>query len=155
MELKTKVHAEDGRQEYVITREFELPVELLFRAYAEAEIVEQWMGTKVLKLESNKGGAYQFQTRDKEGNVVFQASGVIHEFIPDGKITRTFEMENAGAGVQLELYQFEAIDEDHSKLTMQVIYESVDKRDKVLGFGLAKGVSWAHKRLEEIAKKLK
>jgi uncharacterized protein YndB with AHSA1/START domain len=52
MERKTKVDAEDGKQEITITREFDLPVELLFRAHAEPEIVEQWMGTKVLKLET-------------------------------------------------------------------------------------------------------
>ena len=50
MERKTKIHAEDGKQELVITREFDLPLELLFKAYAEPELVEQWMGTKVLKL---------------------------------------------------------------------------------------------------------
>ncbi len=52
MEQKTKIKAEDGKQELMITREFELPLELLFKAYEEAEIVEQWMGTKVLKLEN-------------------------------------------------------------------------------------------------------
>jgi len=54
MEPKTKVNAEDGKQVMEITREFDLPLELLFKAYAEAELVEQWMGTKVLKLESKK-----------------------------------------------------------------------------------------------------
>ena len=60
MEKKTQIHAEDGKQELVITREFDLPLELLFKAYEEAEIVEQWMGTKVLKLENRKHGSYQF-----------------------------------------------------------------------------------------------
>ena len=57
MEQKTKINAEDGKQDLVITREFDLPLELLFKAYAEPEIVEQWMGTKVLKLESKKHGS--------------------------------------------------------------------------------------------------
>ncbi|HTA28580.1 MAG TPA: ATPase, partial [Bacteroidia bacterium] len=35
MELKTKVNAEDGKQELTITREFDIPLELLFKAYAE------------------------------------------------------------------------------------------------------------------------
>ena len=68
MERKTKVNAEEGKQELMITREFDLPLELLFKAYAEAEIVEQWMGTKVLKLESKKHGSYQFETTDPRGN---------------------------------------------------------------------------------------
>ncbi len=57
MERKTKIHAEEGKQEILITREFDLPLELLFRAYSEAEIVEQWMGTKVLKLENKRHGS--------------------------------------------------------------------------------------------------
>ncbi len=57
MERKTKINAEDGKQELVITREFDLPLELLFKAYVEPEIVEQWMGTKVLKLENKKHGS--------------------------------------------------------------------------------------------------
>ena len=32
MERKTKINAEDGKQELMITREFELPLELLFKA---------------------------------------------------------------------------------------------------------------------------
>lgn len=64
MELKTKITAEDGKQELWITREFDLPVELLFQAYVQADIVAQWMGTAVLKLESHKHGSYQFETTD-------------------------------------------------------------------------------------------
>nr|WP_084680314.1 SRPBCC domain-containing protein [Chryseobacterium luteum] len=94
MELKTKIQAEDGKQEIFITREFDLPVELLFKAYTEAELVEQWMGTKVLKLENKPHGGYQFETSNPQGEVVFRANGAIHEVIPDRKITRTFQMEN-------------------------------------------------------------
>src|SRR4026208_1529777 len=116
MEQKTKIKAEDGKQEIRITREFDLPLELLFRAYIEPEIVEQWMGTKVLKLESKKHGGYQFETSDPQGNVVFRANGVIHEFIPNQKITRTFEMENGPFGPQLEFLEFEKVADETSKL---------------------------------------
>ena len=64
MERKTKINAEDGKQELAITREFDLPLELLFKAYVEPDIVEQWMGTKVLKLESKKHGKITYY--DKE-----------------------------------------------------------------------------------------
>ena len=57
MESKTNVQAEDNKQEIIITREFDLPIELLFKAYEDPEIFEQWMGTKVLKLENKKHGA--------------------------------------------------------------------------------------------------
>src|ERR1700709_491312 len=106
MELKTKINTEDGKQDLVITREFDLPLELLFKAYIEPEIVEQWMGTKVLKLENRKHGGWQFETTDPKGNK-YRFNGVIHEFNQDQKITRTFEMENTSFPVQLEFLDFE------------------------------------------------
>src|ERR1043165_7861697 len=132
MEQKTKVNAEAGKQELVITREFDLPLELLFKAYVEPEIVEQWMGTKVLKLENKNHGGYQFETSDPKGNVVFRANGVIHEFDPNRKITRTFEMENTPFGVQLEFLEFEQLTDDNSKLTMHIVYRSAALRDQML-----------------------
>jgi len=155
MELKTKIHAEDGKQELTITREFELPVELLFRAYEDADIVAQWMNTKVVQLENRKYGAWQFDTSDDKGNIVFTASGVYHEFIPNQKITRTFEMGNAPFDVQLEFLEFEALDEAHSKLTMQIVYRSGALRDQMLKLPFKQGLNMAHNRLQEIVNKLK
>lgn len=155
MEQKTNVHAEDGEQDLRITREFDLPVELLFTAYAEPELVEQWMGTKVLKLESKKHGSYQVETCDPKGNVAFRANGVIHEFITNKKITRTFEMENSPFGVQLEVYDFEELTEETSRLNMHVIYESVAQRDELLKLPFVQGINIAHNRLEGMMSKLK
>lgn len=154
MERKTKVHAEDGKQELVIIREFDLPLGLLFKAYAEAEIVEQWMGTKILKLENKKHGSWQFETSDAYGNVMFKANGTIHNFIPDQKIIRTFEMEVIGFETQLEFLDFESLTADTSKLTMQIIYRSVSQRDQMLKLPFAHGLNMAHNRLEEIVKNL-
>ena len=155
MERKTKVSAEDGKQEIVITREFELPLELLFKAYAEPEILAQWMGTKVLKLESKNHGSYQFETTDPNGNVVFRANGVMHEFTPNQRITRTFEMENTRFPIQLEFLEFEQLTDVTSKLTMQIIYKSVEYRDQMLRLPFAQGINMAHNRLQEILNKLK
>jgi len=154
MERKTKIDAEDGGQDLLITREFDLPVELLFKAYAEAEIVEQWMGTKVVKLESKKHGSYQFETANAQGQVVFRANGVIHEFSPNRKITRTFEMENTPFGVQIEFLEFEKLSEDTSKLKMHVVYRSGALRDQMLKLPFAQGVNMAHNRLQEVVGKL-
>lgn len=154
MERKTKINAEDGKQELVVTREFDLPLELLFKAYEEAELIEEWMGTKVLKLENKKHGSYHFVTTDPKGNK-HGFNGTIHEFVPEQKITRTFEMENGPFGPQLEFLEFEKLTEDTSKLTMQIIYRSVALRDQMLQLPFAQGVNMAHNRLQEIVNKLK
>ena len=153
MERKTKIKAEEGKQDLVITREFDLPVELLFKAYTEAELLEQWMGTKVLKLENRKHGSYAFETTDPKGNK-HGLNGTIHEFSPELKITRTFEMENAPFGVQLEFLEFEKLTSDTSRLNMHVVYKSAALRDQMLQLPFAQGINMAHNRLEDIVSKL-
>ena len=153
MERKTKIDAEDGKQELVITREFDLPLELLFKAYEEPEIVEQWMGTKVLKLENKKHGSWQFETTDPKGNK-HGFNGVIHEFVPNRKITRTFEMENTPFDVQLEFFEFEKLTDDTSRLIMHIVYKSVALRDQMLKLPFAQGINMAHNRIQDILNKL-
>lgn len=154
MERKTQIKAEDNKQELTITREFDLPLELLFKAYVEPEIVEQWMGTKVLKLESERHGSYQFETTDPMGNK-HRFNGTIHEFSENEKITRTFEMEGTPFPVQLEFLEFEKITEETSKLTMHIVYRSVKWRDEMLKLPFAQGINMAHNRLQETFNKLK
>ena len=154
MESKTRVHAQDDRQDIVITREFDLPLELLFKAYQEPALFEQWMGTKVLKMENKQHGSYAFET-SHNGQVVFRAHGTIHEFVPNQSITRTFEMENAPLPAQLEYLEFEALTASTSKLTMHIVFKSVAFRDQLMQMPFAQGLNMAHNRLQEIVSTLK
>ncbi|MFZ1749360.1 MAG: SRPBCC domain-containing protein [Saprospiraceae bacterium] len=149
MEQKTKIHAEEGKQDIWITREFGLPVELLFRAYSEVELLEQWMGTRVIKLENKNHGSYQFET-SYNGNVVFRANGTIHLLVANQKIIRTFEMENMPIGVQLEFLEFEKLTDETSKLTIHIIYQSERHRAEQLKLPFAYGLNMAHQKLQEI-----
>ncbi len=152
--MKTQVTAEAGKQEIVVTREFDLPVELLYKAYTEAELLEQWMGTKVMKLENKPHGSYHFITTDYKGNE-HGFNGTIHEIEENRKITRTFEMEHTPFSIQLEFLDFEALTEETSKLTILSVFRSVAHRDEMLKMPFAQGANWAHNRLQEIAEKLK
>src|SRR5262245_60979046 len=160
MERKTKITAEDGRHDLLITRDFELPVDLLFREHTDPEIFEQWMSheygtTKVLKFDIKKYGAWQFQTTDMKGNVALSASGSIHDVVPDKKITRTFQMENTPFDVQLEVLEFEALSEVTSRLIMHIVYKSISLRDEMLKLTFEFGLNMAHNRLQQVLTNLK
>lgn len=155
MDRKTQIHAEDGQQDLIITRTFDLPVELLFEAYMIPKIVAEWMGTKVLKLDCKQHGGYQFETSDAKGNVVFRANGSIHECVLNQRITRTFEMENTPFPPQLEFLTFEKLSEETSKLTMQIVYKSAIFRNQMLQLPFAQGLNMAHNRLQEYFNKNK
>src|SRR5690554_1054771 len=149
MERKTQVKAEEGKQEIVVTREFDLPVALLFKAYEDPSLFEQWMGTKVLKMENKKHGSYAFET-SHNGEVMFRENGTIHEFVPDQRIIRTFEMENTPFPVQLEYLEFQELSEQRSKLTMHMIFKSSEYRNQLLKMPFSRGLNLAHNRLQEI-----
>ena len=152
MAIKTQVIAPTGQQELFITRDFDIPVHLLYQAYTDPEIVAQWMGTKVLKLENRPHGSWQFETSDPSGNVVFRANGVIHEIIPDQKITRTFKMENTPFEVQLEFLDFIILTPETSQLRMQIVFRTLALRDQLMKLPFAQGLNMAHNRLQEIFK---
>lgn len=154
MEYLTNIIAEEGKQELIITREFDLPLELLFKAFEEPELFEQWMGTKVIKMENKPHGSYVFET-SANGQVVFRANGTIHEFVPNQRITRTFEMENTPFPVQLEFLVFEPVTNDKSKLTMQILFKSVEHRDQLLKLPFKQGLNMAHNKLQQLLSGLK
>lgn len=152
MELKTKVIAEDGKQELTIEREFDLPASLVFKAHTVPELIEQWMGNKVLQFEKQNHGSYVFETKAPEGHVLFRANGVLLNLVEDQSFVRTFEMENTGFPIQLEFFTFETISDNKSKLKMHIIYKSVEHRDQILKMPFAQGINMAHNRLETIIK---
>jgi uncharacterized protein YndB with AHSA1/START domain len=160
MERKTKVSAGEGKQDILVTRDFELPVELLFKAHTDAEIFAEWMShdygqTKVPKLEARNHGGFQMQTVDAQGNVIFAANGTIHTIIPDQKIIRTFEMENSGFDVRLEFLEFEKLTDDTSRISMQMVFRTPELRDQQLKLPFAQGLNMAYNRLQETLNKLK
>lgn len=153
MEQKTQIIAEEGKQEIIVTREFDLPVELLFKAHTERELLEQWMGAKVMKLDNDNHGGFEYETV-RDGKIVFKANGTIHKIIPNQTIIRTFEMDNFNVGIRLEFLKFKSITTDTSKLTMQMIYQSETFRAEQLKLPFAKGLNMAHDRLQELLKYL-
>lgn len=155
MEQKTNITAEEGKQQLLITRVFDLPLDLLFKAYTDPAILGEWMGTKVLKHENKQHGSWQFETTDANGKVLFRANGVIHSFVPDRQIIRTFEMENTPFGVQLEFLEFKQLTDDTSQFNMHIVYRSVADRDQMLQIGMSQGMNMAHNRLQDVARKLK
>src|SRR5690606_24126482 len=101
------------------------------------------------RYEGRKFGGWQFTTSSPEGVVLFGASGVIHEFSPNQRIVRTFEMDDPAFDAQLEFLEFKDLGE-RSRLEMQIVYRSTEARDRMLKIPFAQGLSMAHDRLQKI-----
>jgi uncharacterized protein YndB with AHSA1/START domain len=79
----TTVTAEPGKQEVFITREFDAPRELVFKAHTDPELYIQWLGPygyemKLETFEPHSGGRYRYIHKDQDGNE-YGFHGVFHE----------------------------------------------------------------------------
>jgi uncharacterized protein YndB with AHSA1/START domain len=150
---ETQITAEPGSHQVLMTREFDAPRELLFRAYTEPELIAQWLGprrltTTVEQLDVRHGGEWRFIHADDDGEYAFR--GVFHgtPSVEDG-IVQTWEFEGAPGHVHLETATFE----EHgggSRLVLNAVYPSVESRDAAFASGMESGARESLDRLDEL-----
>lgn len=122
---KTNLIAEPGKQEIIITREFDAPRELVFKAFTDPKLYIQWLGPRDLtmtleKFEPRPGGMWRYIHKDQDGNE-FGFHGVYHEVTAPERIIGTFEFEGLPekGHVMLETARFEALPDGRTRLTIQ------------------------------------
>jgi len=157
---KTNISAEPGKQEILITREFDAPRELVFKACTDPQLIPQWWGprnlsTEVDKLDLRPGGQWRFINRDADGKA-YAFHGVYHEVLAPERIIDTFEFEGLPetGHVTLETMKLEALPAGRTKLIAQSVFQSVADRDGMLQSGMEAGVKETYERLAELLKKL-
>jgi uncharacterized protein YndB with AHSA1/START domain len=144
----------------IITREFEAPRDLVFRAYTDPELYGQWIGprgysTKVERFESRNGGSWRYIQRDKDGNES-AFHGVNHDVTPPERIIQTFEYEGLPetGHVILEKATFDELSGNRTKVTAQSVFFSAEDRDGMLQSDMEEGMNDSFSRLDELLERL-
>jgi uncharacterized protein YndB with AHSA1/START domain len=160
---KTILTAEPGRQEIIITREFDAPRELVFKAFTDPKLYVQWLlGPKSMgltmkldKFEPKTGGMWRYVHKDQGGNE-FAFHGSYHEVLGPERIIDTFEFEGLPekGHVSLETSRFEELPGGRTKLTIQSVFQSVADRDGMLHAGAEEGIDDSFIRLAELLTRL-
>jgi uncharacterized protein YndB with AHSA1/START domain len=158
---KTTITAEPGRQELFITREFDAPRELVFKAHTDPEMYVQWLGPRrstmqLTKFEPRDGGSYRFVHTHSDGSK-YSFYGVYHEILAPERIINTFEFEGLPerGHVILQTARFEALPGNRTRLTGQAVYQSVEDRDGMIQSGMEMGVNEGYEKLDELLAKTK
>ncbi len=153
---KTTITAEPGKQEVVITREFDVPRELVFKAYTDPDLYVQWLGPrgyemKLEKFEPQAGGSWRYIHKDTKGNS-YGFHGVNHEVKAPELLIGTFEYEGLPeqGHVALETARFEALPNNRTRVITQSVFQSVADRDGMIQSGMEKGVNEGYERLDEV-----
>ena len=152
---KTIITAEPGKQDLFITREFDAPRELVFKAHTDPQLYAQWLGPRGYEMtletfEPQSGGKYRYIHKDKDGNE-FGFHGVFHEMSEELMI-QTFEFEGLPerGHVILDTMRLEKLPGDRTRVTIQSVYQSVSDRDGMIQAGMERGVNEGYERLDEI-----
>ena len=150
---RTTITAEPGRQELCITREFDAPPELVFKAHTDPELFVRWLGPRGLTttletFEPVSGGKWRFIQKDQEGNE-YAFHGVFHEVSPE-RLMQRFESEGLpeSGHVTLETLMLESLANGRTRLTAQSVFQSVSDRDGMIQSGMERGVREGYERLD-------
>ena len=154
---RTQIVAEPGTPFIEITREFDAPRELLFRAHTDPALLVQWLGPRALTttvehFDVRHGGTWRYTSRDADGNE-YGFRGDFHGTpTPDG-IVQTFEFEGMPGHVSLETLTFEERG-DRTLLRAKAVFQSVEDRDQMVASGMEQGVTEGYERLDELIARL-
>jgi uncharacterized protein YndB with AHSA1/START domain len=150
---KADLTVEPGQATIDITREFNAPRDLVFRAFTEPDLIAQWWGPRSLTntvnvLELRDGGRWRIVQKDAQGNE-FGFHGVHHNTPSPDNMTRTFEFEGMPGHVSLE----SMVLEDRGGKTfarMHVAFQSVEDRDGMVQSGMEGGMQESYERMDEL-----
>jgi len=157
---KTTVTAEPGQLCLTITREFDAPRELVFRAYTDVNAVAKWLGPRELtmrieKYDARSGGEWRYLQADADGNE-YGFHGVFHEVLSPERIIQTFEFEGMpeAGHVVLETLRLEALPGNRTRLVGLSVFQTLEDRDGMVAAGMEGGVVDSYARLDEVLRTL-
>lgn len=154
---ETEIRADGQVPTIEIVREFDAPVEPVFRAHTDPELYAQWVGprsltTRITRWEARTGGSWAF-SNDRDGEQIASFYGSFHEVRPGERIVRTFSYEGVPDAVLLEILTFEELAGGRTRLRALSVAEDFQTRDGILSSGMDVGVNEGFEKLDEMLAK--
>ncbi|TPG35259.1 SRPBCC family protein [Mycolicibacterium hodleri] len=135
-----------------ITRDFQATPEQLVKAHTDPELFARWVGpvgmaTRVLEWDVRHGGSWRYvAVRDGEE---YEFRGCFHTVAED-KIVQTFTFEGMPDDVSLETSWFEDLGDGRTRLRVQSLVDSFERRDAWLASGMETGVNEGYTKLDSL-----
>jgi uncharacterized protein YndB with AHSA1/START domain len=143
-------------EQILITREFDAPRHLVYKAWTTPELVRRWWSAKrgevtIAEIDLRVGGTWRYVAVTDDGfEVAFH--GEYREIVPNERIVSTEVYEGAPEGAEgtLNTATFTEVD---GRTTLTVLVEAPSKeiRDAIIDSGMEAGMQDAMDLLEEVA----
>lgn len=153
----TQITAEPRTPFIDMTRTFNAPRDLVFRAHTDPELLVQWLGPRkyemtIERMEVRDGGVWRYIHRDDQGHA-YGFRGVFHGNPSPETMTQTFEFDGAPGHVSLDTLRLEEHD-GQTVVRVHSVFQSVADRDAMIENGMADGVNDGYDRLDELLARL-
>ena len=150
------ITAEPGVPFIEFTRDFDAPVDAVFRAHKEPDIIKQWLGpngyeTRVERYDFRTGGGYRYVQRDGDDEYAF--NGVFHVVRENEFVIQTFEFEGFPDVVSIESLRFEDLGNSRTRLVGHSVFPTQEARDGMVASGMERGMSEGYGRLDALLAK--
>ena len=137
-----------------ITREFDAPPERVYRAWAEPDLVRQWMGPRSIDMDIEEwdcrtGGSYRYSA-GRDGEEVARFYGSFHEARPGERLVQTFTYEGVPDGVSLETMTFEALEGGRCRIVAVSVVDSMQAQAAMMASGMEVGINEGYEKLDEL-----
>ena len=154
----THITTEPGLPFIDVTREFDAPRALVYRAYTDPELLTQWLGPRKYTMvidrhELRDGGAWRYTHRDDEGNE-YGFHGVFHGTPSADSMVQTFEFEGAPGYVSLDALTLEEAGEGRTRVRIHSVHQTVEGRNAMVASGMEAGLTAGYRRLDELIARL-
>jgi uncharacterized protein YndB with AHSA1/START domain len=148
------VNAPEGLPFIEYDREFDAPVEAVFRAHKEPDLVKQWLGPAGYDMDIDSydfrtGGRFRFVQRNNEGEE-YAFNGVYHVVRDNEFAIQTFEFEGFPDVVSIESLTFEDLGDGRSRVRGHATYPSLEARDGMVSSGMESGMTEGYERLDKV-----
>jgi uncharacterized protein YndB with AHSA1/START domain len=149
----TTITAEPGLPFVDLVREFDAPVEAVFRAHTDPDLFSQWLGPRtatidIIELDATTGGRWKYEGHSGGGQT-FAFHGVFHTVDTNRLLIQTFEFDGAPGFAGISSTHFEDID-GRARISIHEVYPSVEARDAAVESGMEYGIIEGYERLDEL-----
>lgn len=149
-----RVDAPEGAPFIDFEREFDAPVEAVFRAHKEPDLVKKWMGpseytTDIDTYDFRTGGRWRYVQRNEAGEE-YAFNGVFHVVRENEFAIQTFEFEMFPDVVSIESLSFEDLGDGRSRVRGHATYPSLEARDGMVEGGMETGMTDGYQRLDDL-----
>ncbi|WP_308467308.1 SRPBCC family protein [Rathayibacter soli] len=148
------VTAPEGLPYVEFEREFDAPIDAVFRAHKEPELIKQWLGPRGYEMDIDhydfvSQGGYRYVHRTPTGEE-YAFNGVFHVVRENEFAIQTFEFEGVPDVVSIESFTFDDLGNGRTRLRGHATYPSVEARDGMVASGMEGGMREGYERLEEL-----